>query len=410
MGRPPLPLGESGNIKLTEQPGGGWQALCRYRDRDGVTRRVKAFGPSKPKARNTLKEKLNRRNWRGSESLAPDKKVSQLADAWLPTVDKSPGTKDTYQQAVDTHIKPLMGEVRIWEVSTGRVEMFLSEVTEGRVTPNGRRVGGPGAAKTCRTVLRLMFSMAVRHDAIPANPVTDLIRDASSSKEARALSVESFKALREQVVRWQADGKMGPERSPDMLDKVDLLIATGVRPGELLAFRWEDVHLDAAPPTVEVTGTVRQTSESGLHRQEFPKSRTSGRVIPLPAFAAVMLARRLEEYDPAANPLGLVFPSRAGTVISPGNFRRQWREARGEGFDWVTPSSFRKTVATLIDRELGSKRASEQLGHSSDTVTRKHYIQRNRMVPDSTGILEQFAGLKWDVNTPTTPDYDAVEP
>jgi integrase len=410
MGRPPLPLGEAGNIKLTPQPDGGWQALCRYRDRDGVTRRVKAFGPSKPKATNALREKLKRRGRHGSDVLNPDHKVSDLAEAWFLTVDKSPGTKDTYRLALDTHVLPLLGNVRLWEVSTGRVDMFLTEVTEGRQTPTGKRVGGPAAARTCKTVLRLMFAMAVRHDAVPVNPVTDMIRDVAKHKEARALTVEGFKALRARIVQWQAEGVMGPERSPDMLDKVDLLIATGVRPGELLAFRWEDVDLASVPPTVEVTGTVRQTTGSGLHRQEFPKSRTSARRIPLPVFAAVMLARRLEQHDPAENPLGLVFPSRAGTVISPGNFRRQWREARGEEFDWVTPSSFRKTVATLIDRELGSKRASEQLGHSSDAVTRKHYIERDRLVPDSTEILEQFAGRLRDGNIPITSETHAVRP
>jgi integrase len=158
------------------------------------------------------------------------------------------------------------------------------------------------------------------------------------------------------------------------------------------------------PPTIEVTGTVRRTSVSGLHRQGFPKSVTSARVIPLPGFAAAMLARRHLANDPEKNPLGLVFPSRAGTVIDPGNFRRQWTAARGEEFGWVTPSSFRKTVATLIERETDSVRASRQLGHSSDTVTRKHYIERSKAVPDSTDLLERFGGRLRDVYSVTDGD------
>lgn len=46
--------------------------------------------------------------------------------------------------------------------------------------------------------------------------------------------------------------------------------------------------------------------------------------------------------------------------------------------------------ATLIEREAGSVVASRQLGHSSDLVTVRHYIERNRATPDTTGILEQF--------------------
>ncbi|SDP53374.1 hypothetical protein SAMN04487914_11581 [Arthrobacter sp. ok909] len=76
--------------------------------------------------------------------------------------------------------------------------------------------------------------------------------------------------------------------------------------------------------------------------------------------------------------------------MEPANFRRLWREARGKEWEGVKPSSFRKAVATLIERESGSLIASRQLGHSSDAITKKHYIERNRNAPDSSLILEQL--------------------
>jgi integrase len=86
----------------------------------------------------------------------------------------------------------------------------------------------------------------------------------------------------------------------------------------------------------------------------------------------------------------LVFANRNGTPLEPANFRRLWREARGEDWAAVKPSSFRKAVATLIERESGSLIASRQLGHSSDAITKKHYIEKNRHAPDSSHILEQM--------------------
>ncbi|WP_175460548.1 tyrosine-type recombinase/integrase [Arthrobacter sp. ok909] len=86
----------------------------------------------------------------------------------------------------------------------------------------------------------------------------------------------------------------------------------------------------------------------------------------------------------------LVFPNRNGEPMEPANFRRLWREARGKEWEGVKPSSFRKAVATLIERESGSLIASRQLGHSSDAITKKHYIERNRNAPDSSLILEQL--------------------
>ena len=44
-GRPPLRIGQHGKINRTYLGGGVWMAQCRYRDSDGVTRRVERRGP-----------------------------------------------------------------------------------------------------------------------------------------------------------------------------------------------------------------------------------------------------------------------------------------------------------------------------------------------------------------------------
>ncbi len=58
----------------------------------------------------------------------------------------------------------------------------------------------------------------------------------------------------------------------------------------------------------------------------------------------------------------------------------------------VTPHSFRKTVATLVDREHGSGDAASQLGHSGTAVTKRHYIEKAIEAPDLTDVLEQLGG------------------
>ncbi|WAH96168.1 hypothetical protein OW521_17325 [Arthrobacter sp. MMS18-M83] len=89
----------------------------------------------------------------------------------------------------------------------------------------------------------------------------------------------------------------------------------------------------------------------------------------------------------------MLFPSSTGTVRSPHNFRRQWRDARaGSPYEWVTPHVFRKSVATLIDQEYSSKHAAAQLGHSGTAITEKHYIAKATESPDLTAALERFGG------------------
>jgi integrase len=58
----------------------------------------------------------------------------------------------------------------------------------------------------------------------------------------------------------------------------------------------------------------------------------------------------------------------------------------------VTPHTFRKTVATLIDRLLDSDTAARVLGHTSDAITKEFYIEKDRSAPDVTNILQSFAG------------------
>jgi integrase len=53
----------------------------------------------------------------------------------------------------------------------------------------------------------------------------------------------------------------------------------------------------------------------------------------------------------------------------------------------VTPHTFRKTLATIIDREADAKSAAAQLGHSSEATTKGYYIVRSAMAPDLTGGL-----------------------
>ncbi|MET8088169.1 tyrosine-type recombinase/integrase [Micromonospora sp. NPDC005237] len=86
-----------------------------------------------------------------------------------------------------------------------------------------------------------------------------------------------------------------------------------------------------------------------------------------------------------------IFASRRGTWLSPNNVRRQWREARADtDLAWVTPHTFRKTVATLIKEETDTKSAAAQLGHSSEEVTATYYIAKPAQAPDVSDILERL--------------------
>ncbi|WP_345118037.1 site-specific integrase [Ornithinibacter aureus] len=175
-----------------------------------------------------------------------------------------------------------------------------------------------------------------------------------------------------------------------MADIIDLMLATGCRIGEILALRWSDLDLDGDLPVLTVSGTIKTETGKGTYRKPTPKTDASRRTVVLPRFAAELLRVRRE--FATTNENDAVFATRNGTWHQVVNVERRWRQIRKDtGYEWVTPHTFRKTVATLISEAATSELASRQLGHSSSQVTRDHYIARPPVSADLSEVLQRLA-------------------
>jgi integrase len=327
--------------------------------------------------------------WRVARPAASEDEVTgeirleRLARLWLAEkADEGvlPQTLDRYETSLRTRILPALGRLRLCEAaSVSRLDRFLKTIASSH----------PASARSARTVLGQMLAMAVRHDALDANPVRELARRRNRRREVRALDVTDLGRVRAAIRAWyaaQAD-RPGPRHSGDLADIIDLLLATGARLGEVLALRWTDVNLAGPRATVTISGTVVYVKGRGYYRQGWPKSAAGFRTLVLPRFAVAVLLRRYVAARP--NPYDAVFASRRGTWLSPHNVRRQWRQVRAEtGLEWVSPHTFRKTVATLLDREADTRTAAAQLGHASEQVTSTYYIDKATVAPDVSTVLQ----------------------
>ena len=391
MARPPLPIGTFGSITTREVRPGVYRARTRFRDFDGVTREVKGTGHSVAAATRELKAKIADRSAPTGDLINPDMRISQVAEIWLSLYRAEQRSEATtaneYQRILDNVINPAIGSIRLREATAGRLERLIrSQETHSR-------------RKKTKTVLKMMLDAAVIDDAIPANPVSSTSRLRGQRNEVQALSMEDLDAVRSAVDAWMSKKRSGPKSSADMPDIIDLLLATGCRIGEVLALRWTDIDLSATPPTVAISGTIKTETGKGTYRKAKPKSDASKRTIALPPFAVAVLMRRRVEQPP--NNQNAVFATRNGTWHQVGNIERRWRTIRADaGLDWVTPHTFRKTVATMIDRLVDSDTAARVLGHSSSAITKEYYIEKDRSAPDVTHLLQSFAGRK--TTTPST--------
>lgn len=376
MARIPIPVGEWGNISVSGTRG-NYRASARIRLANGKTVPRFRQGATKEAARNALLAHLTElRDQIMVGDVSSSTTVGSFAADWLQrwetSAERPPSTVATYTAAVKW-IRTELGMLRLIECTTGKLEKGVQRIANQH---------GETTARQARTVLRHIFAEAVRLDALSTNPALGVSTIKTQSTVVRSLSRDDVAALRAAARRWEATPHKSyrPYRR-DILDSIDVMLGTGVRTGELLGIRWQDIDLDAEVPTVSVMGTVTNKPGHGVVWKPAPKSETSKRTLYLPAIAANALRRQVEarEYRPESE---AVFASEVGTWRNPSAYRVHFRQVRDlAGLDWVVPRSIRKTVATTIYTADGLDNASQQLGHSEVGVTAKHYVQKLNIGP-----------------------------
>jgi integrase len=385
-GRPRTPIGTHGAIN-TRRVGGRVVAEARVRDLDGRLRQVRASGPTAAAARTRLMERIRERPSLPSAGvLRPTSSFADLADLWLADLelrDLAENTKENYRACLRLHVRPAFEHFTLAEVTTGRVEWFLTK--QAKVSSS--------QAKQARTMLNMLFGYALRHDAIARNPVegTSQLRRAKATPQA--LTLEQIAAIREAAARWRTEpGLPGPKPDGQVRDIIEVLLGTAMRPGEVLALRLCDIEDLPTGMIATVNGTVVQRKGSGAERQPRPKTDASIRRIPVPEFAAVVLRRRIADIPVDAS-TRTIFASRNGGPLSPYNVRRTFREflqLAELGGSGISLRWYRRTGATVIARGIGTDAAAAYLGHTSTVITEGHYIEPDRSVdPSPAAHLER---------------------
>ncbi len=242
-------------------------AQCRFRDTDGVTRRIQRLGPSDEH------DKYGK--------LAADALIEALADRRPPSGAGSIGLETPVMTLVDQHIERLAEDGRsartldTYRYTGAKLSKFMAGVKVGErrppdwTRPCGRCVPLTGAvmARQSRTLLRGALQLAVLNNVLGANPpVRDVqaIKSKEQPKGAQALTADQ---LRDLLAKLRTSETC---RQRDLTDPITLLIATGLRRSELLALQWTDFDADAS--TISVSGKVIREKAKGLVRVDETKT------------------------------------------------------------------------------------------------------------------------------------------
>jgi integrase len=165
-----------------------------------------------------------------------------------------------------------------------------------------------------------------------------------------------------------------------------LAVTAGLRQGELLALRWEDVNLAGEYPTLDVRRSLSETR--GRRSFVAPKS-GRGRHLRLSRRAVSAIRthrkRQLEECVMKAGlweDLGFIFPSEVGTPMSGRNLYRAFkiRVKRASLPQTLRFHNLRHMRATLLLRQgVNPKFVQELLGHVDISLTLNTY---SHVLPD----------------------------
>jgi len=255
-------------------------------------------------------------------------------------------TQTHYKYCVASHLLPALADVQLRLISREIVQKLIMEKLKSGLSWR--------TVKHLRTTLGTILGTAEFWGYIEDNPVrkTRLPRR-GLQPEKTILTPEQLSSLLEKL----------PEPSRSL---VWLLVLTGLRIGELLALRWQDIDLQAGLLRVGRT----------LYEGHFDETKTrfSNRIVPLSPKGVEILA---SVRPGAPKPEALVFSSTKGTPLCRRNLRNRQldpicEELKIPKIGW---HSLRHSNATLLDA-VGTPLGTVQslLGHSSPEITRGTYI------------------------------------
>ena len=284
-----------------------------------------------------------------------------LMGEWLPARSQQirPNTLEAYRSAIERHIVPHIGAIRLQQLSPRDVNRLYALLAE-----RGSQTGGPLALKTVRNthgVLLRAMNDAVRWELIRRNPAAA----ASPPSSARRPSVPD--PWRRHEVRAFLESVAGDEWEALWV----LAATTGMRRSEVLGLRWSDVDLERG--RLSVLQTV--VPVRGMPKVGAPKTKRSARLVHLDATATEALRARRQRLPVDLPDDALVFARPDGSALRPGTVTNRFQRLRQRaGLRHIRLHDLRHTWATLaLEAGINPKVVSEQLGHANISITLDTY-------------------------------------
>ncbi len=234
-----------------------------------------------------------------------DYTVAEWCRLWFETYSKPnlrPATVENYRNYLENHIIPALGKLKLKQLTSIQIQQLYNDTkTKGRVKRFEKTTDHSLSNRTVRgthMVLHSCLDQAVRERIIPRNPCDNCKIPKLEKKEMKIIPPEKIGAYLAEAEQY------------GVLPIFYLELTSGLRRGELMALRWDD--LDAENRVISVSKQVNRIK--GELVVSTPKTANSVRKVAIPQQAVELLKAEHDKHPD--NPL--MFPSwRTGGLFSP---------------------------------------------------------------------------------------------
>lgn len=290
-------------------------------------------------------------------------KYKDLLKEWLdnyiePTAKSR--TYNRYSEIVYKHVIPKFGEYELFELTPSVLQRFVTELLQCGNLKTGKGLAA-NSVNAIINVIRNSLEVAFNLGYVNEYTADRIKRPKTQEKQITCFSAQEQKQIEHAALNSKNNNRFG----------LLLCLYTGLRIGELLAVKWEDI--DFRKGTLSVLRSCHDgKGKDGKYTriEETPKTISSQRIIPLPCQLIPLIKDSMNK-------------SKSEYVVSNGEKPVSVRSYQ-RSFDLLQKKlkiphrgfhSLRHTFATrALECGMDVKTLSEILGHKSPTVTLNRYV------------------------------------
>jgi integrase len=287
--------------------------------------------------------------------------MAKFIEMWMngKELSQKPQTVNQYRMVIRLHILPKMGRMRLQDIQPAHLkQLYLAKKEEGR---------GERTVQIIHALMHDILKHAVKEGILGRNPADAVERPKAEETERRILTEDQAR----QFIIASTGTRFGT--------LFYMALMTGMREGELLGLKWEDV--DWTKGQLHIRRQLQQLKSNG-YKLVSPKSKAGVRQIKLgPGTLERLVAHREQQElqkECTGEPWeenGLIFPNTLGKPMAYKNMYKEYKRLlRENNLPDINFHALRHTsLSFLLDLGTPVNTVQKRAGHSRASITTDTY-------------------------------------